>query len=59
MQMVQSKEIIEAKRKLFYLLLDCQNDTLTDSEVEIMFLLSKDRDIREIINKAITVKRRR
>jgi len=54
--MTQSKEIKEAKIKLFALLLDCQNDTLFDNEVDILYHLSIDRDIKEFLMKASEVK---
>ena len=54
--MVQAQEVKEAKRKLFNLLLEYPRDTLTDNEVDIMYLLSKDRDIQEILEKAIKLK---
>lgn len=38
-------EIEIAKRKLYFLLLELDEDSITDNEVEIMFLLSKDEDI--------------
>ena len=56
--MTQSKEIKEAKRKLFALLLECSDKTLFDNEVDIMYHLSIDRDIQEILKKASEVKRR-
>lgn len=54
--MVQTQETKEAKRELFILLLQHPRDNLTDNEVEIMFLLSKDRDIQEILDKANKLK---
>ncbi len=54
--MTQSKEIKEAKRKLFALLLECLDHTLFDNEVDIMYHLSIDRDIQEILKKASEVK---
>lgn len=56
--MTQSKDIKEAKRKLFALLLECPDNTLFDNEVDIMYHLSIDRDIQEILKKANEVKRR-
>ena len=50
--MTQSKEIKEAKRKLVVLLLECPDNTLFDNEVNIMYHLSIDRDIQEILKKA-------
>lgn len=43
--------IIEAKRTLYGLLLS--KDDPTDSEINIMYELANDSDIREILNKAI------
>ena len=39
----------EAKRELFYQLLN--KNALTDNEIELMYLLSKDEQIQEILNK--------
>ena len=55
--MTQSKEIKEAKRRLFALLLKCSNNSLFDNEVDIMYYLSIDRDIQEILKKASVVKK--
>ena len=54
--MTQSKEIKEAKRRLFALLLDCPNNSLFDNEVDIAYYLSIDRDIQEFLKKANEVK---
>ena len=44
---------VEAKRVLYYELLQVPKDKLTDTEVELMFQLSLDKEIRKIfeINK--------
>ncbi len=55
--MTQSKDIKEAKRRLFALLLDCSNDSLFDNEVDIMHHLSMDRDIQEILDKAVKLRK--
>ena len=49
------KEIIlmQAKAKLYSALLDMDNDYLCKNEVELMFCLSKDIDIQEILEKAM------
>lgn len=39
----------EAKRELYYQLL--KKKDLTDNEIELMYLLSKDKQIQEILNK--------
>jgi len=41
-------EILEAKRKLYALLLKVDEDTITDNEVDIMYLLSKDEQIKNL-----------
>jgi hypothetical protein len=41
-------EILEAKKKLYSLLLTINPNDLTDNEVEIMFLLSNDEQIQNI-----------
>jgi succinate dehydrogenase flavin-adding protein (antitoxin of CptAB toxin-antitoxin module) len=45
------KSVKEAKRKLFVELLECRDIQLTDNEVDIMYSLSKDRDIQDILKK--------
>lgn len=49
--MIQSKgkDILEAKRKLYLLLMQLDEDEITDNEVEIMFLLSKDEQIQSLL----------
>lgn len=44
------EELLEAKRKLYHLLLNKNSDELSDNEVEIMFQLSKDEQIQELLN---------
>lgn len=43
------KELLEAKMKLYHLLLK-KGDDVTDNEIEIMFHLSKDKQIQELLN---------
>ena len=40
------EEILEAKRRLYLLLMKLNEDSITDNEVDIMFLLSKDEQIQ-------------
>jgi hypothetical protein len=40
------EEILEAKRRLYSLLLDLDDHEISDNELEIMFLLSKDEQIQ-------------
>jgi hypothetical protein len=40
------EEILEAKRKLYLLLMELNEDAITDNEIEIMFLLSRDEQIQ-------------
>ena len=42
------EEILEAKRRLYLLLMKLNEDTITDNEVDIMFLLSKDEQIHSL-----------
>ena len=42
------KEILEAKRRLYLLLMKLNEDVITDNETEIMFLLSKDEQIQSL-----------
>lgn len=44
-------DLIEAKRKLYSLLLKKSVNSLTEIEVNIMFELAHDRDIQDIIDK--------
>jgi hypothetical protein len=45
-------EILEAKRRLYLLLMKLDEDIITDNEVEIMFLLSKDEQIQSLFDNA-------
>ena len=45
------EEILEAKRRLYLLLMKLNEDSITDNEVDIMFLLSKDEQIQSLFNK--------
>jgi hypothetical protein len=45
-------EILEAKRRLYLLLMKLDEDTITENEVEIMFLLSKDEQIQSLFENA-------
>jgi hypothetical protein len=45
------KEILETKRRLYLLLMELTEDVITDNEVDIMFLLSKDEQIQSILKK--------
>jgi len=42
------EEILETKRRLCLLLMKLNEDTITDNEVDIMFLLSKDEQIQSL-----------
>ena len=42
--------LLEAKRKLLLILVQL-GEELTDNEVDIMYLLSKDKDIQKLLNK--------
>lgn len=44
--------ILEAKHKLYLLLMKLDEGTITDNEVEIMFLLSKDEQIQSLFDNA-------
>lgn len=45
------EEILEAKRRLYLLLIKLDEDTITDNEVDIMFLLSKDKQIQSLFER--------
>lgn len=47
------EEILEAKRKLYLLLMRLDEDTITDNEVDIMFLLSKDKQIQLLFESSV------
>ena len=51
--MVYDEDIKQAKIKLFLLLLHCKDHDLSDNEVDIMYQLSIDRDIQEVLFKKI------
>jgi hypothetical protein len=40
-----SEAILEAKKRLYFLLANLDEDAITDNEVDIMNLISKDRQI--------------
>ena len=42
------EEILEAKRRLYLLLMKLNENTITDNEINIMFLLSKDEQIQSL-----------
>lgn len=44
------EEILEAKRRLYLLLMNGE-DTITDNEVDIMLLLSKDEQIQSVLTR--------
>jgi len=43
------EEILEAKRRLYLLLLNKPNKDITDNEVDIMFMLSQDEQIQSLL----------
>lgn len=45
---MKKEEILEAKRKLYLLLMKLNKDTITDNELDIMLLLSKDEQIQSL-----------
>ena len=42
-------ELLEAKRKLYLLLLNLNEDDITDNELDIMLFLSRDEQIQSIL----------
>lgn len=44
------EEILEAKRRLYSLLMKIDGYTITDNEIDILFLLSKDEQIQSLFN---------
>ena len=47
------KHISDIKTVLYSMLLSLGNDDLSDNEVELMYCLSKDFDIQQILEKAV------
>lgn len=43
------EEILEAKRTLYFLLIKLDEDTITENELDIMFLLSSDKQIQSFL----------
>jgi len=50
--MVQKQSVKEAKRRLYFELIVCPTNQLTDNEVDIAYALAKDRDIHDILRKS-------
>ena len=46
------KEILDLKRKLYLSLMELDEDSISDNEVEILFLLSKDEQIQSLFEKS-------
>jgi hypothetical protein len=46
----QRAGVLEAKRTLYKLLLDMDPEVMSDSEVDLMYTLSKDKQIQYILN---------
>jgi len=46
------EEILEAKRRLYLLLIELDENTITDNELEIMFRLSTDKQIQSLFENA-------
>lgn len=50
------EELVEAKRKLYVLLLEKPNSQISDTEADMLFALAQDRDMQNILNKAMEAK---
>jgi len=46
-----NNKILNAKIVLYKLLLDVDTDTITDNELDILLLLSKDEQIQQLLDK--------
>jgi hypothetical protein len=46
------EEILEAKRRLYLLLMKLDENTITDNEVELLFRLSTDEQIQSLFENA-------
>ena len=44
--------ILQAKKKLYLLLTQTSEENITENEVDIMFLLAKDKQIQEVFEKS-------
>lgn len=49
-------EILELKKRLYLALLGLAPDEMTEAEIKIMYAISKDPDIQQLINKALEKK---
>lgn len=49
-RLMKNHELLELKRKLYHALLKKESKDLTENEVNIMFYLSKDEQIQELLN---------
>lgn len=52
-----SRALFEAKLALYKALLQADQDHLEDDEVELGFILARDRDIQEMLNRAVVKER--
>ncbi len=46
---MKSQEILEAKRRLYLILLELGDEEMTDNEIAIMYILSKDKQIQSLL----------
>ena len=53
--MEKSKELLEAKKRLYYLLLSVDYEKLTLQEIDLVFELSKDHQIKEFLRSTFNV----
>lgn len=52
-----SRDLFDAKVALYKALLQADQDHITDDEVELGFILARDQDIQEMLNRAVTKER--
>lgn len=48
----QELKLINAKRELYYLIVSKRVEELSDAEIELGYILAKDRDMQAILEKA-------
>lgn len=48
------EELLEAKRKLYSLILNLTEDEMTENELDIMYLLAKDEQIQHFLKNTLT-----
>ena len=50
-KMINRNKLIEAKRDLYHLFLQMKTEEMTNDDVDIAYLLSRDKDIQQLLDK--------